>query len=106
MLCASRHARTATRAKGPQSQGARSFDSVKPREALGLEGRGDVEVMSAKVPDRGLADMLLQQPGCLRGYPAANWRWVSAVLDGTVPVEDLFIWPDDSHCATARGASL
>ena len=78
---------------------------VKPRDVLGLDGGGDAEVMSVKVPDRGLADMLLQQPGYLRGYPAASWRWVSAVLDGTVPVDDLLTWLDDSYLATSKGTN-
>ena len=76
---------------------------VKPRTALGLDGDGDVDVLSVKIPDRGLAGMLLQQPGYLKGYPAASWRWVSAVLDGTVPVDDLCMWLDDSYRATRRG---
>ena len=50
--------------------------------------------------------MLLQQPGYLRGYPSPGWRWVSAVLDGTVPVEDLITWLEDSYRATSRGANL
>lgn len=78
---------------------------VKPRRALGLGGEGDVEVMSVKVPDRGLADMLLQQPGYLRGYPAASWHWVSAVLDGTVPTDELFMWLEESYRATSKGAN-
>lgn len=78
---------------------------AKPRDVLGLDGGGDAEVMSVKVPERGLADMLLQQPGYLRGYPAASWHWVSAVLDGTVPIEDLLSWLEDSYHATARGAN-
>lgn len=78
---------------------------VKPRAVLGLRGEGDAEVMSVKVPDRGLADTLLQQPGYLRGYPSLRWHWVSAVLDGTVPVDDLVTWLEDSYRATSRGAN-
>jgi len=73
---------------------------VKPRSEFGLNGSGEAEVVSVKVRDPLLADMLMQQPGYLRGFPSARWNWVSIVLDGTVPIEDVCQWLDESYRAT------
>ena len=73
---------------------------VKDRSAFGLLGFGDVEVVSFKIRDRMLADLVAQQPGYLRGFPASNWNWTTAVLDGTIPFEDICRWLDESYTAT------
>ena len=73
---------------------------VKPRSVLGLEGDGDAEIVSLKIPDPILTDLLTQQPGYLKGYPSVKWNWVSVVLDGTVPFEDICRWIDESYRAT------
>ena len=65
---------------------------VKDRSAFGFAGFGDVEVVSFKIRDKMLADFIAQQPGYLRGFPASNWNWTSAVLDGTIPLVDICRW--------------
>ena len=50
------------------------------------------------------ADFLMNQPGYLRGYPSRGWNWVSAVLDGTVPFEELRRMLDESYKATKSKA--
>ena len=75
---------------------------VKERSAFGLPGFGNVEVVSFKIRDRMLSDFMAQQPGYLRGFPASNWNWTSAVLDGTVPYEDICHWIDESYKATRK----
>ena len=77
---------------------------VKPRNEFGLSGDGDTEIISLKIRDHLLADLLLLQPGYLRGYPSARWNWVSIVLDGTVPFEDICQWLDESYLATISKA--
>ena len=47
---------------------------VKPRREFGLPGNGDAEIVSLKIRDPLLADLLLQQPGYLRGYPSVKWN--------------------------------
>ena len=42
---------------------------VKPRAVLGLSGEGDAQIVSLKLRDPLLMDLLLQQPGYLQGYP-------------------------------------
>ena len=73
---------------------------VKERREFGLPGPGKAEIVSFKIRDRLLADYLAQQPGYVRGFPAKSWNWTSAVLDGTVPLEDVCRWVDESHAAT------
>lgn len=77
---------------------------VKERSIFGLDGEGSAEIVCVKIRDRLLADMLMQQPGYLRGYPSRGWNWVSVVLDGTVPFEDISRWLDESYDATVSKA--
>ncbi|MBR1763902.1 MAG: MmcQ/YjbR family DNA-binding protein [Ruminococcus sp.] len=72
----------------------------KERSAFGLDGDGRTEIVCFKLKDSLLADLLAQQKGYLRGYPAANWSWLSTVLDGTVPYEDICRLLDESYEAT------
>ncbi len=73
---------------------------VKERHVFGLSGQGEAEIVSFKIRDRMLADHVARQPGYLRGYPARSWNWTSAVLDGTIPFEDICRWVDESYAAT------
>ena len=72
---------------------------VKPCRAFDLEGDGEVEIVSFRIRDPMLRDMVAQQPGYLWGYPSSKWNWTSAVLDGTVPFEDICRWIDESYKA-------
>lgn len=73
---------------------------VKPRRVFGLEGGSDAEIVSFRIRDAMLRDMVAQQPGYLWGYPSSKWNWTSALLDGTVPFEDICRWIDESYKAT------
>ena len=73
---------------------------VKERSAFGLEGDGTAEILCVKSKDPLLADVLMEQPGYLRGYPSRKWNWVSVVLDGTVPFEDIRRLLDESYLTT------
>ena len=77
---------------------------VKKRGAFGLDGDGTAEIMSVKPKDRLLADLMMRKPGYLRGYPSGKWNWLSMVLDGTVPFEDIRRWLDESYRATGSKA--
>lgn len=78
---------------------------VKERKEFGLAGDGEVKIVSFRIRDKMMADILLQQPGYLSGYPARNWNWISVVTDGTVPAGDLCRWIDESYEATRGKAS-
>ena len=77
---------------------------VKSRSEFGLNGDGEAEIVSLKIRDPLLADMLAQQSGYLRGYPSKGWNWLSVVLDGTIPFEDICRWLDESYAATKSKA--
>ena len=77
---------------------------VKERSAFGLSGFGEVEVMSFKIQDKMLSDFVMRQPGYLRGFPARNWNWTTAMLDGTIPYEYICRWVDESYEATKTNA--
>lgn len=73
---------------------------VKSRSEFGLDGDGDTEIVSLKIRDPLLADMLVQQPGYLQGYPSKKWNWISVVLDGTIPFDVICQWLEESYNAT------
>ncbi len=73
---------------------------VKDRSVFGLPGAGKAEIMCVRSGDPLLADSLMDQPGYLRGYPSRKWNWLSVVLDGTVPFEDICPLLDGSYNAT------
>lgn len=71
------------------------------RDKLGLEGDGITDILNVKLSDPFLADLLVQQTGYLRGYHISRGNWVSVLLDGSVPFEDVCRWLDESYVATA-----
>lgn len=77
---------------------------VKPRSELRLKGNGDAEIVSVKLRDSSMVDMLAHQSGFLQGYPNPKWKWISIVLDGTIPFEDICQWLDESYQATKSKA--
>ena len=77
---------------------------VKDRSAFGLDGAGEAEILCVKPGDRFFADLLMRQPGYLRGYPSSKWNWASMVLDGTVPFDDICRWLDESYASTRTKA--
>lgn len=73
------------------------------RDKLGLEGNEVTDILNIKLSDPFLADLLVQQPGYLRGYHISRGNWVSVLLDGSVPFEEICRWLDESYVATASG---
>ena len=73
---------------------------VKSRHEFGLAGEGDAEIVSLKVHDPSLADILMQRPGFLRGYPSVKWNWISIVLDDSIPFDEICSLMDESYQTT------
>lgn len=78
---------------------------VKSHKELGSSGNGDAEIVSVKLQDPSLLDVLVHRPGYLRGYPSHRWNWISIVLDGTVPLEEICRWLDESYSITKNKAA-
>ena len=68
-----------------------------PGDKLGLEDTDRVDVINVKMGDPMLADMLIQQPGFFRGYHISRGNWISILLDGTVALEEICRWIDESY---------
>ena len=71
------------------------------REKLGLEGTDRVDIINVKMGDPLLADILSQRTGYFHGYHIRRGNWISILLDGTVPLEDICMWIDESYFVTA-----
>ncbi len=70
-------------------------------DKLGLDGMERVDIINVKMGDPLLADMLSQQTGYFHGYHISRGNWISFLLDGTVPFEDICRWIDESYVVTA-----
>ena len=71
-----------------------------PRSRLGLEGEERVEVLNLKC-SAALSGVLRQQEGILPAYHMHRESWISVLLDGTVPLEDILPLVDLSFSLTA-----
>lgn len=71
-----------------------------PKSRLGLEGEERVDILNLKC-SVALSGPLRQQPGILPAYHMHRDSWISLLLDGTVPPEDIFPLIDLSFRLTA-----
>lgn len=60
-----------------------------PRNRLGLDGDGPVDVMDVKCGSV-MVGSLLAQDGFLPAYHMSKGTWISVLLDDTVPDEQIF----------------
>ena len=72
-----------------------------PRNKLGLKGTERVDILNVKLGDPMFVDMLVRQPGYFYGYHISRSSWISILLDGTVPFEEICQWIDESYAVTA-----
>lgn len=70
-----------------------------PRDKLGLQGAEPVDVINLKCDT--LSGVLRQQAGILPAYHMHRDSWITVLLDGTVPPEDIFPLIDLSYTLTA-----
>ena len=71
------------------------------KRKLGLDSDEVVDILNVKLSDPLLVDMLIRQPGYLRGYHISRGNWVSILLDGSVPFDDICNWLNESYMVTA-----
>lgn len=72
-----------------------------PRSKLGLQGDETVDIVNVKLGDPMLADLLVREEGFFRGYHISRGSWVSILLDGFVPLEEVCRWLEESYFTTA-----
>ncbi len=70
-----------------------------PRQKLGLSGEGRVDILNLK--GGVLCGSLRMRPGILPAYHMNRDSWVSVLLDGTVPVEEVYPLLDISYELTS-----
>ncbi len=75
-----------------------------PRYKLGLPGNETADIINVKTDSAQLADLLRQREGCFASFHTAGPKWVSILLDGTVPFEEICGWIDMSYEETASQA--
>ena len=71
------------------------------RDRLGLPGKDRVPIMNVRPEDPFFVDFLAQQPGYCRAYHMNKNHWITVLLDGSVPFEELCLRIDESYAVTA-----
>ncbi|MEE3420312.1 MAG: MmcQ/YjbR family DNA-binding protein [Lachnospiraceae bacterium] len=71
------------------------------KDRLGLPGNGIVDILDVKVDDPVLMGVLLGQPGYFPGWHMNHASWMTILLDGTVPFDEIRGMIDASYMATA-----
>lgn len=73
-------------------------------DRLTLKRSGEVEIMNVKV-DPLLTGSLRTQRGILPAYHMNKERWISVLLDGSVPLEQALALLDMSYALTQKGGA-
>ena len=71
------------------------------KSKLGLNGDGTVEIIDVKC-DPEMTGMIIQIYGFLPGYHMNKKHWVTVLLDGSVPSEELYRLIDASYSLAAK----
>lgn len=71
------------------------------RKTLGLGDGDEVDIINIKVDDLIFRDILISQDGIIPGYHMNKQHWVTVLLDGTVPEQQVMGLIDGSFLATA-----
>ena len=76
-----------------------------PRSKLGLNTDELVDVLNVKLDSPLLADLLTREAGFFPGYHMNHSNWVSILLDGSVPLDEVCDWIDRSFLVTASAGT-
>ena len=74
-----------------------------PKSRLGLRGEEIADVLNVKVADPFFADLLIGQKGIFPGYHMGRGNWISVLLDGTVPFDEICGLLAESYALAASG---
>lgn len=70
------------------------------RKTLGLEGEGSVDILDVKC-NQEMMGILQMSKGYLPGYHMNKAHWITVLLDGTVPLDNIKQLIDESYYMTA-----
>ena len=76
-----------------------------PLTKLGLKDESPIDVLTLKVGDLLLKDILQEQEGFFPGLGFGERAWITILLDGTVALEDIISHIDRSFLLTASHRS-
>lgn len=71
------------------------------RKKLDLEGDSIVDILNVKMPDLFTVQYLTETKGFLKGYHMSGEKWISVLLDGTVPFENICAVIEESFKVTS-----
>lgn len=71
-----------------------------PMTKLGWKDESPVDVLTLKLGDPLLKDLLLEQEGIFPGLGFGELAWITIILDGTVALEDIKFYIDRSFRLT------
>lgn len=72
------------------------------RETLGLKGEGTVDILNVKCSAE-MIDLPRMAKGYLPAYHMNKAHWITILLDGTVPLDNIKQLLDESYAMTATG---
>ena len=72
-----------------------------PPSKLGINNEKLVDIITLKVGDPLLKELLLQQEGIFQGLGFGQRDWVTILLNGTIPIEDIQSFIERSFRITA-----
>ncbi|MBQ7715146.1 MAG: MmcQ/YjbR family DNA-binding protein [Clostridia bacterium] len=67
---------------------------------FGLDGDA-VDVLNLKTGDPVFTDFIIEEPGIFRAYHMNKREWISVLLDGSVPEDEIYALIDRSFAVTA-----
>lgn len=70
-------------------------------EKIGVPEKDHVDVVNLKVDDPMFRDLLVRQAGIIPAYHMNKQNWITVLLDGTVPEEQIYDLLEMSYLATA-----
>ena len=75
-----------------------------PYVKLGIQKKGNVDVLDVKTGEPLMQDLFIQQNGIYPAYHMSKNKWISILLDGTVDLKLVFELIDESFMATLNSA--
>lgn len=70
-------------------------------EKLGMPEKDRADIVNLKVDDPMFRDILIRQAGIIPAYHMNKQNWITVLLDGTVPEEQVYDLLEMSYRATA-----
>ena len=67
-----------------------------PYKKLGIDKEGKVDILNVKVADFMQKCFLTNEQGILNGYHIARGNWISILLNGTVKINQIYKFIDES----------